>query len=805
MRNRILSIALALSMLAMAFVALPTSAAIVYTGSVTTTDSTGAPKTIFVEGEPVFVNVELRQNGVLIDDDINVRLYDGWGNLDGQFSDRTNDPVIGWFNSSQATPVPKALYPHLAGWEPDVMVFDIIVRVNGIWGWQEYVSTQITVLKEGLRLDPQLTTYYPGQSVEITLVTTHTQDFYLQVVNATGVTKFNLTDQEVGSDYYWSYLWTIDTLMPDGHYTMNVRDEDSHAIWYSAAFWIQKYTLSVYSDKRCVLPGDTVHLTYLITDVATLQTYYGPTIEYRAHYWNVSGNETYVSGTLPSGAGEYDYAYPADIALWSDLDMIFWANETDRSDETTLWFYTSILSADVWTDAREYVPGDTVTVTVEALATYVWGSDAVAGAEVEVTVSRNGTEIDAYRTTGLVTGIDGRATYAFTLISNAPTDVYIVNATVTKLGFTVSRLCTFSVMDGRELIVEFDRNYYVCGETATLSFRSLLNHNEVTASISYAVHTDLGLLTTGSTNGPPVSVEIPSTYFGMIWVDAQAYIGGIPVSGYDSAEVYVARLALKPAKTEYRPGDTIVWNWQVLTGLQNAMLTYVIEDEDDVTVASGSPAFAAAGSIRFEVPLDASQVSRSYTATLRLTSEIGGYVEASSSAWLVAAHELRIWIEPSKYASGEYKPGSKITVHYQINSYGTEPLPVYMIEFEFGYDPSSVVVLTTSPSGSIEYTLPDDIPAGWMEIGAVAYDGITGTTLSNDYALIALNPQLSSWDRNIGGMSAIEFTLLVLIVLMILLLIIVPFLRGRMGAPKAPKAAEPVQQTPPPPPPPPST
>lgn len=797
MRNRILTIALALSMLAVAFAAVPTTAAVDYTGSVKTTDSAHNPKTVFIEGEPIYVDVELRYQGDLIADNIEVYMRNPSGTTEAWFPDVTNDPVVGWYNSSQSTPT-EPMYANLAGWEPDVVVFDIEVRVNGVWGWQWYTSTQVTVMKERLTLDPALGTYYPGQPVEITLVTSNTQDFYLQVVNDTGVTKFNLTDKEAGDDHYWSYVWTIASDFEDGWYTMRVRDEVTHAVWESTSFWVQKYELLVYSDRYYVLPGETVHLTYMIRDVATKSAYYGPTIEYIAHYRNVSGNETNVSGTLPSGAGAYDYVVPTNVALWSDIDIHFWANESERSAEAWLWLYLSVLNADVWTDDSDYMPGEHVTVTVEAWAEDNWDSEAIQGAEVDVSVWRNGSAIPAYGAADLATGIDGRVTYTFTLITNAPTDVYIVNATVSKAGATVSTMTTFEVVDGGWLIVEFDRDYYASGETATMSFRAVLNNQEVSTSISYRVHTELGILTTGNSSGADVAVAIPATYFGWIWVYADANINGMPVSAYDEAYVNIAHLVLRPLNSDYRPGDTIVWNWEILTGLQTASLTYTITDDDGVVVGSGSPTFTTSGSIEYDVPLDAKKVSSEYTAKLRLTSETGGYVEATSTVDLVSAHELTIWVEKSKYASGEYKPGSSITIQYRINSYSTGQLPVYRLVFWFSYDPNSVTVLATEARGSIEYTLPDDIPSGWMWIEASAYDGVSGNWLSDDETMVALNSKLSAWDRSIGGMSAIDFTLLVLIIVMILLLIIVPFLKGRMGAPKAPKP-EPAPPTPPPP------
>jgi len=66
--------------------------------------------------------------------------------------------------------------------------------------------------------------------------------------------------------------------------------------------------------------------------------------------------------------------------------------------------------------------------------------------------------------------------------------------------------------------------------------------------------------------------------------------------------------------------------------------------------------------------------------------------------------------------------------------------------------------------------------------------------LSVDQTALTVGGQLTGWDKSIAGMSAIDFSILLLLIIMILLLIVMPFLKGRMGAPKpaeAPKVEPP--------------
>jgi len=795
MRNRILPIALALSMLAVAFAAVPTTAAVYYTGNVTTTDSAHEAKTAFVEGEAIYVDVELLRMGVHYVDDIEVWIYN---TNSGQWEDwtgvrQTDDPVDGWYNTSQSTPL-NPMYVSLGGGEPDVVVCDIIAYVYGDYGYQEYARSHITVMKERLTLSPDLGTYYPGQAVDITLVTMHTDDFYMQVLNETDVTKVNWTSQETGDDHYWSTVWNIAADFADGWYELRVRDEDTHVTWFMDTFWVLKYDLEVTADKTYVLPGDTVHMTYQITDVATGTPYYGPTIEFQAQYLNSSGNMTNVSGTLPSGAGSYDYTVPTDIALWSDLDLTFWANESSsgRSAVAYRTLYISVVDASVSTDSYWYTPSEPVVVMVHAYAESMWGSGNLAGADVDVTVSRNGTDISAYGATDLVTGMYGMASYTFNLIDNAEPGVYVVEATVSKLGMSTVALDTFEVDEGAWIMAEFDRSNYVSGESAILSFAAVMNNRPTSAAFSYTVYNSFGIMATGNSSGEDATVPIPVDYYGWIWVYAGAYVDGIPYMAYDDAYVDFATLTLLAEADEYRPGDTVVWNWHILTGQATASLAYWVWDNDGVLVGSGTPAFALTGSIEYDVPEIGA--SESYVAVLRMTSGIGGYLEESFEVYLVADYELVVWVEKSSYASGEFKPGNTITVRYDIRSHAAADLSLYALWFSIEDEPADFFILTAESEGSFEYTIPDDASTGEYTIDAEAYDGSQGTYLDWDEASFEVNNHLSAWDRSVGGMAMSDFLILLLIVVMIVVLIVMPFVKGRQ-----PKVSKAVEEEPPPP------
>jgi len=125
-----------------------------------------------------------------------------------------------------------------------------------------------------------------------------------------------------------------------------------------------------------------------------------------------------------------------------------------------------------------------------------------------------------------------------------------------------------------------------------------------------------------------------------------------------------------------------------------------------------------------------------------------------------------------------------VTVHYTIDVYVQEHLPAYLLEVGNWYDSTTFFVSVTEPEGTFTVEIPDDAPNGEFGIWADLYDPLTDDHLWSDNTKVVVNSQLSGWDKSVGGMSASDFTILVLIVIMILLLIVMPFLKAKMGAKK---------------------
>jgi hypothetical protein len=799
MKSRILCVAVALSLIAVVFVAVPkpADAAIYYTGTVQTTDDEGDPKDVFFRGDPVYVRVETFYMGNLSAEDIRVEIQETDGFVRDWFTTVTDDPEDGVYESWAAAP--WAEYLNTNNWfDGDTMVYNIVVYVDA-GGWTEVASVPIQVKNEGLILEPpSWGMYYPGQEVTLTLVTSQTEDFYIQVVNDTFEDFENWTNKET-VDGWFSMVWIVDDDMPDDGYMLNVRAEDNNVIWYTAYVTIQKYELLVDSNQFYVLPGDTVTIIYDVVDIATLTPYDGASIEYRVEWLNESGNETWETGTMPGSSGTYGFTIPDDIALYSDIDVQIWANESDeRSASSFVWFTIGMIDADIYVDDGPYIPGDTVSVEVDAwIGDDWWGwFDELSGAEVDITVEKNGTVVVAYGVSGLVTDITGVVMYEFDLSTSAAKGTYVVTATVSKLGYEVVRAALFEVEWSGELTVTFDKDYYYSGQTATISFKVVWNNEELAAtSVYYIVYNDYGMVDTGNTTSGEGRYDIPVGYIGELYIQATTILDGYFLYGDDAADVYMADVVVYPENEYYRAGETTTFIYEVITEIANATLSYSITDEDGVRVAGGEMPFAMAGSIDYVVPMV--EPSEYYTVRVTVDDGHGHVVSDTATAWLYAQYEIQIWLDSSAgYTSRAFEPGTTVVFGYSVANIGAAHLDVYRIVFYASFDYIDHNMLVSSPAGTFEIEVPDTSGDGTYWMYASLQDPVSSDWLSADSVSFSVKSEQSVWDKNIGGLSMFNVLVLVLLLLMVVLLIVVPFLKGRMGAeegraPRAMEAAEP--------------
>jgi hypothetical protein len=349
-------------------------------------------------------------------------------------------------------------------------------------------------------------------------------------------------------------------------------------------------------------------------------------------------------------------------------------------------------------------------------------------------------------------------------------------------------MTTFNIELEYSLDVQLDRDEYFGGQTASVSFTTMWGTEEVANnSVFYIIYTNAGNLTVGNTSSGEASFEVPLEFVGWMYVEAVTIINGYFLDGWAQAWVQKAYIALVPAVEIYSGGDAVLWNFEILTMMTSGLLSYEIEDDAGNPVAATSMTFATSGTISYTVPTD--DPSGSYTITVTLKDGLGNNVDASSTMWLQEEYTITVWLESdSGFVSRAFEPGDEVDFGYAITTNGATHRSVYEITFYTSVDYIEMSVLTTSQSGTLTVTVPGDATDGAYAIVVTLRDGVSGSWLSGDDVQFDLMTDQSGWSKEIAGMSAIDFTILVLIIVMIVLLIVVPFLKGRSGPILKPKA-----------------
>lgn len=796
MKSKILSIAFALCMLSVVFTALPGEAAVYYTGTVQTTDSDGESKDVFFRGDWVYVNVELFYVNEHIDADIRVTLETQAGAERDTIYASTDVTSAGYYNSSEALPATGLNTAGFPMGDGNIAIADVVLYLDYIYYVEEVTRTQVMVKTSGMTLSPDPSWYYsPGQNVTITVVTSDTDPFYVQVLDDMGHdVVLPWTDQTVDSTGTWTRTFTIPMDAEDGEYLVEVRADDaSDALWFARYFYVAKFDMILETERWAVLPGETVSVTYFVVDLSTLSLYTDVDVEWNA-IWYEDDEEQIDTGILtPGESGTQQFVIPAAINLTSDYVVHFWANDSaDRSVYDYLVFEIASLMADVWTNDNTYLGGEIVTVTVEAMVGYNfdWYYDNLPEAEVDIVVEKDGAALPAYAASDLMTGAMGTVQHEFQLGTDASEGTYIVTATVSKAGFSVTTMTTFVVELEYGLMVELDKDDYFSGEVASMTFTTMWGVDYiVNNSVFYVVSGYAGIILTGNSSTGTGSFTIPADYVGTIYVYAITVVNDHGLEGADAAAVRKAYIALAPVQDVYSAGETAQWNFRIVTMMTTGLLSYVVEDGmgntvDAATLSTADTEFPTSGTISYAVPsVDASDY---YTVTVTLKDGFGNNAEASSSVYLRAEYMIDVWlISDAGFVSRAFEQGDTVEFGYAITTNGATHKSVYKIRFYSSTD-SSVdwYVLTSSTTGTLTVTIPENTADGEYWLQATLYDGVYNSWLWSDGVAFGVMADQSIWQKEIGGMSVIDFTILILIVLMIILLIVLPFVKGRMGAPK---------------------
>lgn len=596
-------------------------------------------------------------------------------------------------------------------------------------------------------------------------------------------------------------------------------------------FSVHTYTVSVGSDASAYLPDHSGRMYFTVNASVNGAPVNGLTaIEVTGQYVTTADVVTALPGTpfafTPVGPlGSFNFTVPSNANTYSDLYFRVYANTTVGS---STYSESSVGAAPVG-----YVPTPTVYLgdcpSVESCETSFFTSGETAFAQVDAWIyTPNGTAPAAglnarFQFDSGVLPVTPAGDYPSTLATNAsggaeilfnasasvfsPSQTASLNVSLTDPlnaaslygPVTVNFHVSLVTPEGPGLLVQFTSDQYFAGDTATATWwigglNSTSTNGWTVASWTTWIYDETtgastfagwGTIDATTTTGS-FSQAIPLGTGGDLVAEVTAYNQTESISGYAEVSVTAPTLIINPSENVFLPGDSVsvsvTTEGQALAG---ATLYETVIASGGVELSYGS---FTGDHFSFNVPslLSSSSITISVSAqnsTFGVITDSETTIDRGTGLYVTGGVQT-----VSNYADGSFQPGQTLTISYQVYTEGHAVLPrTLWISFYPGsiyfYGGSQWIQFeTTSTSGTFQYTIPSNTPAGVLQFVLYVSDSYcSGDCYPGTSFGIAVEPSPSVLGYELGAGSGITVGWIVLLVI-ILLVAVVLLMVGRRRA-----------------------
>lgn len=796
-------------MVATALVAV-NAAAVDVSGAILPHDTGGAPKSVFFTGERVCFSLEYKLDGYDAGNtwfqvglvDIAGTAVNGYRNIWKGVSDYESWPGVGF-------DIPWGQDPgtyYLKAWFSNTSQL-------------MFTSPPVKIIKQGIVLTPEQDSYAPGQTVNIEVTVNYNDKINVTIEDDEGKIFEKWSDKSL-ADYKWSDNWTIPGDAPTGQYTIWVNRSVDNVSLLVDWMQVEHFVFDLWMDKQAYLPGETATVSWIarsIPDMLPMNVAVDFNMSYRDAYSGVWKwqNATFTTNpftvVIPANANVDD--------IHGDIHVVVIAHTTyNQTSKGNFVIDVEELSAVIWTDSGTYLPGEDILVTVLTYTGFVFAP--VEGANVSVAVyDETMSPVSGMSLTNLTTEKTGYTSGIVTIPADLePGDITLV-ATATRLGYTVSVARTVTVSDNLEIDVVVEKMFYVAGENIDVKVNVWKNGlATVPDSVEYWLELSVGIYYPHIiASGTNFTIVAPSGVNSQAWVRVVISIDG-ETDQASSDEFWIAPLEIDLGvnKGYYYPGDTLTFRLDVFGDPAPFSFSYVIWDDNSVTVASGPLTVdATKGSATFSFNVPSDRPSSQYTARAMADNHAGIILTDMLTVNWMGDYILDVWVKTGPaYASGGFAPGQTITVGFEIKKSSVdlpdvgpvsasirlcEGEPQYMSSgwwSEWTYGPMVSAGESRAfegMSGEVSIVLPKEVSSG-------KYTLVVNVQGWEDWEVIGVNADGNGWDSSVGGLSAADLMMTILMIVVILMLLWMMIKGGAaaslgIGAkPEAPKEAPPKQE-----------
>ena len=611
---------------------------------------------------------------------------------------------------------------------------------------------------------------------------------------------------------------TLNFAIPDVGATTPMKDGDFYYIEVHDANWIERggvgmtmdrmqfsirtWMMSLETDRRVYLPGDTVKVLWsvnLIKDGTLAPTGDG---QLWVNDWPngnalISPNPAVFTGST----GEQQFTLLGTIPTNRQILAQAWFNST-RSNADRFVFNVATAPIDglrmiTNVGAATYEPGGIVTVDVSAKVTDFPpnpGSPGATGVEVDIAVTdqSTGRVIPGYGASNLLTDSNGNLRHVFQLNATIPDGTsFLVRADgVANNAVTAFATDTFVVNSraGMTIALSFDRSQYLSGDTVTMTVDVSGSAGPSTFTYIYEARDSSpggGLLDRQTSASNVYVYRIPTTFDGPISFSALVDDGqGNRRFASRPFTVVIGILVVNLDRSEYNGDETVTASYTLTRNpgvFANPTYYYEIFDTSFILVKSG---IATGPNVPYVVPHVPSSM---YTFQITAT-EAGRSLSGSASANIVSGVQLTL-----DFDRASYNPGETMRITYHLVPRGRTALPASFLFLVGMPGAPPKWVQTTQASGVISYTVPAGMNTGAQFVTVQEFNtnasAVEGVTIGNT------NPLWS----DVGGIPAIVVVIGLFLALLFILMLLM--WRRTMGGliPRAPGERPPHMEKPAPP------
>jgi len=619
-------------------------------------------------------------------------------------------------------------------------------------------------------------TYVPGEIMSI-VITGDTEGEELSVYSVAGeeaiISGGNIIIPASGS---FKLSYEVPNV-PDGDYLIRVKRSNG-ATESEATFSVQGYTFKIETDRIAYLTSDEMRVFWTANNLKD-QTLPASGIG-KIQIWTQNPNDPTIQTQILEAhrfnisAGSVSFKLPPIVNYSMNYYVDGWFNSSSisplRSQYSRADFSIKRLGVIISLDKDQYAAGSLMSLTIRTFATdnpaNPSGSDtAEPECNVSISIKKVGTIQPIYPNIVLKTDSQGVLKHIIALNNNTYTE-----GAIFEVEIYASKGTTNSVPDSRtfeivstssiSIVLDFNRAQYASGEelfvNATASAIGDASSSQFTYILEIRALSSNGSLFARDTQlHGNFSFKIPDNFEGLLWVRVTADDGaGNSASVIQQVNVAYAIILVNSDREYYEPNDVLKITYSVIGNMDGEPETFfIVYDSDGNVVDEG---ITEHGSFTFVVP---AAPSSTYVFTV-FASAGGRVVQGTDQANLFSGYLLNL-----KFNRGYYKPGDIIVLDYSIIVLGGANTPAsFVITYGLVNGPVSSLQITET-SGTLLYTIPDDVDQGNQLFMATCIFGSTSASASE--VLLIKSGANPLWFLSISDIPIFSIGLLILVIISI--------------------------------------